>query len=47
MNFFVQAADHGVHMYAKIQYNIMRIFFVINFLRCLLPGILCDAIMHK
>jgi hypothetical protein len=26
MRNFVQAPDRGVHMYAKIQYDIMRIF---------------------
>jgi hypothetical protein len=43
----MQDYEHHMSMYAKIQCLNMHVFFVINFFKFCIVGILCHLILHK
>jgi succinate dehydrogenase hydrophobic anchor subunit len=47
MSYFIEAIEYTTIMLEKIQYWNMHGFFVNNFLKIWLLGILYNAIMHK
>jgi hypothetical protein len=47
MSYFIQSNEHDMIMHANIQYDDMLIFFIINFFKILISGILYTAILLK
>jgi hypothetical protein len=47
MTYFVQANEYDMNMHAKIQCMITPEFFVTNFFKVWVLGILCKALMHN